>query len=204
MSLNSKEWVAKCRNSGRVSLILYLIGILQGPVASASTQVVIDYNYDELNRLTTVARGDGPIVTYVYDEVSNLTSRAIHNSPDTDGDSLGDFADTDDDNDSIPDTVEVANFLNPLNASDAAGDRDGDGISNLDEYLLGFDINHWQGDINNDDAVTLADVVLLKRIVLDKETARQDQQLPGHGDLNLNGKLDVGDVVIMERIYLGL
>jgi len=56
---------------------------------------------------------------------------------DTDHDGIGNNADIDDDNDGIPDSVEKANGLNPLNASDASGDLDGDGFSNLIEYNLG-------------------------------------------------------------------
>ncbi len=38
----------------------------------------------------------------------------------------------------MPDGFEVANQLNP-NANDADDDPDGDGVSNLDEYLNGTD-----------------------------------------------------------------
>ena len=47
----------------------------------------------------------------------------------------------DSDGDGISDVYEVANGMNPLNASDAALDNDGDGLSNLQEYMNGTDIN---------------------------------------------------------------
>jgi chitinase len=53
---------------------------------------------------------------------------------DTDGDSLGDNADPDDDNDGIPDVWELQYGLNPL-VDDASEDADNDGISNHDEFL---------------------------------------------------------------------
>ena len=56
---------------------------------------------------------------------------------DTDHDGIGNNADTDDDGDGIPDSVEKANGLNPLKASDASGDLDRDGFSNLIEYRQG-------------------------------------------------------------------
>lgn len=62
---------------------------------------------------------------------------------DTDGDGIGDNTDKDDDNDSIPDTVENSVGLNPLNASDALLDLDGDGWSNEDEYRFATVINDF-------------------------------------------------------------
>ena len=59
---------------------------------------------------------------------------------DTDHDGIGNNADTDDDGDGIPDSVEKANGLNPLDASDAQQDLDGDGYSNIIEYQIGTNI----------------------------------------------------------------
>jgi chitinase len=53
---------------------------------------------------------------------------------DTDGDNIGNNADTDDDQDGMPDAWETMYGLDPLDAADADTDLDGDGISNLDEY----------------------------------------------------------------------
>jgi hypothetical protein len=41
----------------------------------------------------------------------------------------------------MPDGWEVANGLNPTNPGDASEDSDGDGQSNLQEYLNGTDPN---------------------------------------------------------------
>ena len=58
---------------------------------------------------------------------------------DTDGDTIGNNADTDDDNDGMPDAYEDSFVgLDPL-VDDAAGDIDGDGFSNLEEYIAGTD-----------------------------------------------------------------
>jgi hypothetical protein len=56
---------------------------------------------------------------------------------DSDGDLIGNNADTDDDNDLIPDVWELQYGLDPLDASDALLDLDGDGFTNLEEYQMG-------------------------------------------------------------------
>jgi len=55
---------------------------------------------------------------------------------DTDKDGIGNNADTDDDNDSMPDTWEETYGLDPL-VDDALMDLDNDGITNVDEYAAG-------------------------------------------------------------------
>ena len=59
--------------------------------------------------------------------------------PDTDGDGILDHLDSDDDNDNMPDDYEIANNLDPLDETDADGDVDGDGYTNLEEYTAGTD-----------------------------------------------------------------
>jgi len=53
---------------------------------------------------------------------------------DNDNDGIIDDEDPDDDNDGMPDTWEIEYGLNPF-VNDASGDMDGDGISNLSEFL---------------------------------------------------------------------
>ena len=52
------------------------------------------------------------------------------------------------DEDGMPDSWEEQYNLNPLNASDAEDDPDGDGLTNLEEYLLG--LNPRDRDTDND------------------------------------------------------
>ncbi len=66
----------------------------------------------------------------------NCVSVANTNQANNDGDANGDLCDTDDDNDGISDVAELANLLDPFDASDAAEDLDGDGQTNLQEFLV--------------------------------------------------------------------
>jgi len=67
-------------------------------------------------------------------------------SVDTDGDGQGNNADTDDDNDGMPDDWELTYGLNPL-VDDAAGDPDGDDISNINEFEAGTAPDHYEGNL---------------------------------------------------------
>jgi len=83
---------------------------------------------------------DGDGIIDANDAFPNDASESV----DTDGDGIGNNADTDDDNDGLSDSVEKANGLNPLDASDADADFDHDGFSNAEEIDFGTDIRNAQ------------------------------------------------------------
>jgi YD repeat-containing protein len=144
--------------------MLAVFALCLGKAASAET-----YTYDSAGRLTGVSYGDGSSISYTYDNNGNILTRElialdtdadddgieddVDNCPavsnaeqtDTDSDGQGDACDPDDDNDGIPDTYEIANGLLPL-VDDAAGDLDGDGLTNLQEFQLGSSANNTDSD----------------------------------------------------------
>ncbi|MCB1706393.1 MAG: hypothetical protein KDI17_16120 [Halioglobus sp.] len=199
-TLRATDFAAACRT---VPLSLVLISLLCLPTDSAAS-VTIEYQYDDLNRLTGAAGAESVTsVRYGYDEVSNLKWIASGDSPDTDGDDTPNFADADDDDDGIPDSIEIAAGLNHLSGGDAEGDLDGDGLSNIEEYQQSSDINHYHGDLDSDNDLDLGDIVVMKRILFGRVEATQEQRQSGHGDVNMDGHLDVGDLVILRRLLLG-
>ncbi|NOX43742.1 MAG: DUF4347 domain-containing protein [Gammaproteobacteria bacterium] len=104
-------------------------------IAGATTNSYTVTNAELGAVITAVVTANDGINTAV--SVTSNATAAIDSDFDNDG--TGDSTDTDDDNDGIPDVWETANGLNPLDASDASGDLDGDGVSNLDEFLASTD-----------------------------------------------------------------
>ncbi len=97
-------------------VLLAVMLMIATPVMAATT---INYVCDDLNRVKTVTRSDGPKLRYQYDEVSNLTVLTTRN-PDTDNDGLKDIAEID---------IYKTSPTNP--------DTDGDGLPDgIDPYPL--------------------------------------------------------------------
>jgi len=103
--------------------------------------------------LLEVRRGDGQ-GSFNWDYA--LAWHMINIIVDTDGDGISDRQDTDDDNDGLPDTWEIANNLDPLDGSDASMDPDSDGLTNMQEYEVGS--NPENSDTDNDGLADGAEV----------------------------------------------
>lgn len=141
--------------AGTVGRISYTPGQNTVPPAAAWMDVSITAQVDDghENGVTTATRtftlrinkldADGDLVADYND---NCVNDANATQADNDGDGVagdnsiadsdgGDACDSDDDNDGISDVAELANGLNPFSNTDANLDLDGDGISNIDEFL---------------------------------------------------------------------
>ncbi len=70
--MNSRHRTSIAKVFGLISFT-FLCSLQALPVFSA---VVVNYSYDDLNRLKTVTWKDGPVQKYYYDEVGNFTSQA--------------------------------------------------------------------------------------------------------------------------------
>jgi cyclophilin family peptidyl-prolyl cis-trans isomerase len=120
---------------------------------------LIDFNPNEVvveaNLVFTVVSADSD-EDGVYD-IDDAFPGSPQESLDTDLDGVGNNQDSDDDNDLIPDEDELELGLNPLNALDAAEDLDGDGFTNLAEYLVGTDLQDPNSNIQT--------LVLLLRLI---------------------------------------
>jgi YD repeat-containing protein len=103
-----------------------IIALNLAAIITPANAASIDYSYDNLNRLTQVSYSDGRTIKYRYDSAGNMLSTDISGgAPDL----------TDTDTDKMPDAWELNYGLDPNNASDAPTDLDGDGVTNLQEYL---------------------------------------------------------------------
>ncbi len=137
--MNTKQDKQDVSHSILCHALLTVMVMTASPVMAATT---INYVYDDLNRVKTVTRSDGPQLRYQYDEVSNLTVFTTRN-PDTDKDGLKDIAEIniyhtdptqpDTDGDGLTDGDEVHKYkTDPTNP-----DTDGDGLPDgIDPYPL--------------------------------------------------------------------
>jgi hypothetical protein len=119
---------------------------------------------------------------------NNWNAQLLADVADYDQDGIVDSTDTDDDNDGIPDTYELANGLDPFDALDGGLDNDLDGLSNFQEFRLGTDIA--KADTDGDD---LADNVDNNPLLFDEVAltlySGQFYTLP---DLTDDGVMEVG------------
>jgi hypothetical protein len=110
---------------GLQSLLLLFSGCC---FTNSLSGAIVQYSYDALNRLSTVAYADNSSFAYSYDAVGNWTTNTVNVMVDSDGDG-------------IPDWWMNQYFGHPTgqaaDKSRANDDADGDGMTNLQEFLAG-------------------------------------------------------------------
>jgi hypothetical protein len=130
---------------------------------------------------------------------------------DTDGDGIGNNADLDDDNDSLPDAEELMLGTEPL-LVDTDGDMASDGLevsAGTDPLDPGSVPEVPDGDVNADGAVDVADLLICMRVLtgqylpMSAEQDRLDVAPWINGIPVPDGKITVGDYVVLQRKVLG-
>jgi len=119
-----------------------------------------DPQQDDINAVATLYDGDSDGIG-IGDNCPLISNAGQENN---DGDSSGDVCDLDDDNDGMTDQYELENGLNTLDSSDANLDKDSDGLSNLEEFLLGRNAS-----VNEGVVISIINNLLLEDVDTDKD-----------------------------------
>ncbi len=122
-------FTAPAVETGQQATLIFELTVFDSSMLSCTDTCIVQV------QPTPVADSDGDGTPDEQDAFPDDASEWI----DTDHDGTGNNADSDDDNDAMPDAWESEHGLDPLVASDAAQDSDGDGLSNLEEYQNGSD-----------------------------------------------------------------
>ncbi|MEZ5543208.1 MAG: hypothetical protein R3F42_14395 [Pseudomonadota bacterium] len=199
----------------RYDLDLYLYDITGTPVPVASSASLVD-NTETIwtilpagrqYRLEVVPKPGQGIFAWDYALAWRMTDLI-----DTDGDGIPDITDTDDDNDGLSDSDELAVGTDPLDAdSDNDLVMDGTEILAGTNPLLASDFPVW-GDINSDGSVDNADVLLATRAAAGLLTLDAGQLARGNVAPLVNGipqtlptdTFNAADLLLIQRKAQGV
>lgn len=153
MNVSSKDTHTLTANAGLDQIVNIGVSVIFNATDSSDNINIVSYEWDFGDSDT----GTGLTTSHIYTNPGtyNVTLKVTNTEGNSDKDSvtiivLEDIDEngpppdlTDIDNDNIPDTWEVENGLNPLNATDAAIDNDSDGLTSIQEYQMGTDPNNY-------------------------------------------------------------
>lgn len=156
--LDSKLMVTGTSNNGFNNDILLVQLSAEGELVSNFNNTgILELSFSQTSGYELGAdllqQPDGKVVVTGYSGSELITFRVID---DPDGDGIDAMIDTDNDNDGMPDTYEIANGFDPRNALDANEDSDNDGLTNLQEFLAGTDPTRADSD---NDGISDADEI---------------------------------------------
>jgi hypothetical protein len=111
---------------------------------SSDNDVIAGYTWTFTDATPRTLTGEKPTYTFETPGAYNVTLTVFDAGGNRDQDTIMiTVLDTDADDDGMPDAWETANGLNPLDPNDASMDPDGDGWTNLQEYLNKTDPNDY-------------------------------------------------------------
>ena len=189
---------------------VYFLGVSGADSAFTSAELMTAgngaflFNVDDIVT-ATAADAAGDAIADLIDNCPNVPNGPSALDPEdagisqrnTDGDSQGDACDTDDDNDLLSDVDEAAAGTDRLNA-----DSDNDGvIDGEDQFPLNTAKAGIIGDLNGDETITLADLLMLERFLSGDIAMSPAEQYradihPAGGD----GIQDVADLLRLQQI----
>ena len=151
----------------------------------------IDGNLGAGNMISQVLSAGAHTITASVTDTGSLTSN--------DSIALNVYGDSD--SDGMNDLWELDNFGNL--DRDGTGDFDGDGITDIDEYLISVAVP--DGDVNSDGVVNVADLLLVMQHITNVnsltalQVASGDVYPPGLPD----GMVNVQDYILIQQLVLG-
>lgn len=142
----------------------------------------------------------------VVDDVINGTGGIIDDEDEVGGwpELESDSPPVDTDHDGMSDDWERVCCLDPYDSSDASGDRDGDGYTNIEEYINWIPLGEplpAEPDLNCDEIVNLYDLALFAEYY---SCSRNSLSYDRRYDFNNNGRILFDDLLFITRDWLCL
>jgi hypothetical protein len=127
---------SNCREADNKSVVS-VVRSTQNPIAVQSPTQAYESVLDTAGAISPYR---DPVDSRIISDVRNGTGRTINHENDVGGfpNLKTGTAPSDSDNDGIPNSWETSHGLNPNNSADGNGDRNGDGYTNIEEYINGL------------------------------------------------------------------